>query len=309
MKLAKKYFLVLSVLLIFVGSAQANTGLVKISENIYSYVDIKNASGHNSFGANAGIIVGNDYIVVIDTLISSKKAKQFITDIRKISDLPIKYVINTHYHLDHVFGNAEFKKLGATIIAHKNCNANMHKFAAVNLQNIGNYGITPEEMEGTEIAFPQITFSDSLELDLEKMTVDIKYVGASHTDGSVLVFVPEEKVLFTGDIVFTDYHPYMADGNVESWSNVLDFILTIDANKIIPGHGPISGKKDVNDMKEYILTFDKKAKELAVKYNDIERIVMELKKVIPQRTELESIMAGNIMKYTKDKQKTSNRLK
>lgn len=308
--MAKKYFLVLSFLLIFVGNAQANTGLVKISENIYSYVDTKNASGHNSFGANAGIIIGNDYIVVIDTLISSKKAKQFIIDIRKVSDLPIKYVINTHYHLDHVFGNAEFKKLGATIIAHKNCNANMHKFAAVNLQNIGNYGISPEEIEGTEIAFPQIIFSDSLTLDLEKMTVNIKYVASSHTDGSVLVLVPEEKVLFTGDIVFTDYHPYMADGNVESWSNVLDFILTIDANKIVPGHGPISGKKDVNDMKEYILTFDKKAKELVVKDNDIEKIVMELKKVIPQRTELEAIIAGNIMKYTKDKQKTSkNRLK
>ena len=89
-------------------------GLEKIADNVYSYVDIKNGTPQKSFGANAGIIIGEDGIVVIDTLVSSKEAMRFIKDIRAVSDKPIKYVINTHYHLDHTFGNSEFVKLGAT---------------------------------------------------------------------------------------------------------------------------------------------------------------------------------------------------
>lgn len=83
-------------------SAFADDGLTKISDGVYSYVDSKDPSPAHSFGANARIVIGKDGIVVVDTLISAKEAQRFIKDIRAVSDKPIRYVVNTHDHLDHV---------------------------------------------------------------------------------------------------------------------------------------------------------------------------------------------------------------
>lgn len=132
----------------------AESGLTKIAENVYSYVDVKGAIPQNSFGANAGIIIGKDGIVVIDTLISAKEAQRFINDIRKVSDKPVKSVINTHYHLDHTFGNSEFTKLGAIIIAQANDDKNLHNAGEATLKNAKMYGLSESDMEGTTIAYP-----------------------------------------------------------------------------------------------------------------------------------------------------------
>lgn len=130
--ISRRWFIILWILvftfvssIVFSQRVSAQEALTKIADNVYSYVDVKNSSPSNSFGTNAGIIIGKDGIVVIDTLVSSKEAKRFIKDIRAVSDKPIKYVVNTHYHLDHTFGNSEFVKLGATVISHINCKNNL----------------------------------------------------------------------------------------------------------------------------------------------------------------------------------------
>ena len=278
----------------------AQAELKKISDNVYSYVDIKHGSPSNSFGANAGIVVGKDSILVIDTLISSKEAKRFIKDIRAISDKPIRYVVNTHYHLDHTFGNSEFEKLGAVIISHVNCKKNMEKSAEGTLKNAKAFGLTENDMEGTKISYPALTFQDRIDIDLGGQKVELSYVGIAHTDDSIIVYVPDKGVLFTGDILFTEYHPYIADGSIEEWTSVLDYIRNMDFKKIIPGHGPISGRHDLLEMKEYLIAFDKKAKELATKSNDADKIAAEIKKELPERPEGEGLIKSNIqMKYIK----------
>lgn len=110
-------------------TASAQPGLTKIADGVYSYVGAKNPSPATSFGANAGIIIGSDGVVVVDTLTSAKEAQRFIKDIRSITDKPIKYVINTHHHLDHSLGNSEFVKLGAAVIAQENCRREAQKDA------------------------------------------------------------------------------------------------------------------------------------------------------------------------------------
>ena len=117
-------------------SLLAAEGLTRIAESVYSYVDVKNASPSNSFGANAGIIVGRDGVVVVDTLMTAKEAKRFIRDIRAITEKPVKYVVDTHYHLDHAFGNAEFARLGAVIVSHENDRANLAKNGEGNPEKI-----------------------------------------------------------------------------------------------------------------------------------------------------------------------------
>ncbi len=294
--------LVVMVYTVLCGNVFAAEELTKIADDVYSYVDTKNSSPQNSFGANAGIVIGKDGIVVIDTLVSSKQAKRFIKDIRAISKKPIKYVVNTHYHLDHTFGNADFKRLGAVIISHINDSKNLKAHGETALKNAKDYGLTEKDMKGTRIAYPALAFTDRMEIDLGDQKIELIYIRPSHTDGSVLVYLPDKKILFAGDILFTNYHPFLGEGNIEEWVKVLDYIMTIDVEKIIPGHGPISSKRDIDDMKNYLIAFDKKAKELAAKSNDAEYIAAEIKKSLPQRPEGAGLILWNIqMKYLKGK--------
>lgn len=286
-------------LLIFGQNAFAE-GLTKIAENIYAYVDIKGSSPANSFGANAGIIIGKNGIVVIDTLVSAKEAKRFIEDIRKISNKPIKYVVNTHYHLDHTFGNAEFEKLGAIIISHVNDEQNLRKNGESALKNAKMYGLSDSDMEGTVIAYPAVTFNNRMGLDIGDQKIELIYAGNSHTNGSIVVYLPDKKTLFAGDILFTGYHPFIAEGDIKSWGKVLDYIGKMDVATIIPGHGPVSTKKDVTEMKKYLVSFDKNAKRLSAKSKEIEHVFSEIKKVLPARAEGEWLIKSNLeMKYLK----------
>ncbi len=292
--------LVVAVLFLAAAEASAQGGLTRIADNVYAYVGARNATPATSFGANAGIVIGNDGIAVIDTLISSKEAKRFIKDIRAVSQKPIKYVIDTHEHLDHAFGNAEFAALGATIVSHANCRKNMIASAEAVLRNAKDYGLSEDDMKGTTIAYPAVTFRGAMEIDLGGRTIELIDPGPSHTNGSILVYVPGTKTLFAGDTLFTDYHPYMGDGSIPEWSGVLDRIVAMDVDAIVPGHGPLSGKKDVADMKEYLVAFDAKAKELCAKSGDLASIKAELLKTLPARSEGAFLIDSNLqMKYLK----------
>lgn len=295
----KLVFLVLALLLLSTGVFAADK-LTKIADNVYSYVDVKNGSKDNSFGANAGIIVGKDGIVVVDTLISAKEAKRFIRDIRAVSRKPIKYVVNTHYHLDHAFGNSEFVKLGAVVIAQENDKKEMEKSAVETLKNIKEYGLTRKDMAGTLPAYPTLAYGDRMTIDIGGQRIELIHARHSHTGGDTLIYLRDKKILFAGDVLFTGYHPFMGEGNIDEWAKELDEINSMDVEKIIPGHGPLSGKKDIAAMKEYILAFDKKAKELASQSDDAQKIAAELKSVLPERPEGTWLIAPNVqMKYLK----------
>ncbi len=293
-------FPVFAALVVLASAAAAQDGLTRIADNVYSYVGARNATPATSFGANAGIVIGNDGIAVIDTLVSSKEARRFIKDIRAVSDKPIRYVIDTHEHLDHAFGNAEFAALGATIVSHANCRKNMIESAEGVLKNAKGYGLSEDDVKGTTIAYPTLTFRGAMQIDLGGRTIELIDPGPSHTNGSILVYVPGSKTLFAGDALFTGYHPYMGDGSIPEWSGVLDRILAMDVDAIVPGHGPLSGKKDVTDMKEYLAAFDAKAKELCARSSDVAAIKADLLKALPARAEGAFLIDSNLqMKYLK----------
>lgn len=280
------------------GFARADSSLVKVSNHVYSYVDVKPVAPLNSFGANAGIVVGEQAVLVVDTLICAKEAKKLIQEIRNITDLPIKYVVNTHYHFDHVFGNGEFIKMNATIISHIDCKTKMEQTGDGTLNGMGHYGLKEQDMKGTELAYPTVSFKDSMDIDLGNLEVKLLHPGASHTTGNLLVVIPGDNVLFAGDILFTDRHPFMGDADIDGWVKSLDYIITFDVKKIIPGHGPLSSKKDVADMKAYILLFDRTAKRLAASSDDLQYVVTQMKKVLPAKAGLESLIEANLqMKY------------
>lgn len=272
----------------------AQDGLTKIADNVYACVDVRNSMPSNSFGANAGVVVGSRGIAVIDTLISAKEAKRLLADIRAISDKPVRYVVDTHSHLDHTFGNSLFEKAGAVVVSQEATKREMLAGSEKTLAAAKDFGLTAQDMEGTVIAYPELTFGDRMRIDLGGVEVELMYPGPSHTDGSILVFLPGRKILFAGDVLFTNYHPYMADGNIDGWVKTLDFVLSLDAETIVPGHGPVSTKRDVREMKEYVVTFDRKARELAAKSGDVKAIAAALKESLPPRAQGEWMIPANV---------------
>lgn len=292
----KRFVAVCIVALMVVCNAEAfaQDGLTKIADNVYSYVGAKDASPTNSFAANAGIVIGRDGILVVDTLISAKEGERFLADIRKVSDKPIKYVVNTHTHLDHAFGNCVFAKLGATVISHDADLRLLEKVGESTLKNIANFGLKPDDMKGTAIVYPSLTFSERMTIDLGGETVELIRTAPSHTEGSVIVYLPARKLLFAGDIHFTDFHPYLADGDIPGWTRTLDALIAMDVERIIPGHGPLSTKKDLREMKEYLLLFDSEARKLAAGSQDGDTIAAEMKKVLPKRTLADWMIGFNV---------------
>lgn len=289
----KKTVYLLPVLALLLASP-ASADLTKIADGVYSYVGEKDASPAHSFAANAGIVIGRDGILVVDTLISAKEAQRFLADIRKVSDKPIRYVVNTHTHLDHAFGNGVFAKEGAVVISHLADRKAMERTGAATLRDIGNFGLKPEEMAGTEIVLPVLSFADRMQVDLGGETVELIRIAPSHTEGSVIVHLPAKKLLFAGDVLFTDFHPFMADGDLSGWTKTLEALLAMDVERIIPGHGPLSTKKDVKEMIEYLALFDGKARELASRSKDPEVIAAELKKVLPKRSMADWMIGFNV---------------
>lgn len=278
--------------LLFVGSAFAE--LTKLADTVYAYVGVKDASAAHSFAANAGIVIGQDGVLVIDTLISAKEGKRFLADIRKVTKKPIKYVVNTHTHLDHALGNCVFAKLGAVVISHEADQEKLATQGADILKNVGNYGLKPEDMVGTKVVVPTLSFDTQLNLDLGGEQVQLIRGTPSHTEGSLVVFLPKKKLLFSGDILFTDFHPYLADGDFSGWLQTLDTLLTMDIERIVPGHGPLSTKKDLQEMKEYLSLFDNKARELTTTSQDGEAVAAELLKILPKRSQAEWMVGYNV---------------
>jgi len=290
--LMRVLFVLLTLLALGVPSAFAD--LTKLSENVYSYVGEKDASPSRSFAANAGIVIGRDGVLVVDTLISAKEGERFLADIRKITKKPIKYVVNTHTHLDHAFGNCVFAELGATVISHSADKVLLAKSGAEIITHAEAYGLKPEDMAGTTIVLPAITFSERMSIDLGGVEIELIRTAPSHTSGSLVVWLPQQKILFSGDILFTDFHPFMADGDLTGWLNSLDYLQTLGAAKIVPGHGPLSSNKNLKEMQEYLIAFDRIARELAAKGQDVDAISAALLQQLPKRSQAEWMVSYNL---------------
>lgn len=283
---------VVTLTLLFVQTAFAE--LTRLADNVYSYVGVKDASPAHSFAANAGIVIGRDGVLVVDTLISAKEGERFLADIRRLTDKPIKYVVNTHTHLDHALGNCVFAKLGATVISHEADRAMLTNQGNALLQHAGDYGLKPEDMAGTQVVIPTLAFSERMIIDLGGEEVQLIRAAPSHTAGSLVVYLPAKKLLFSGDILFTDFHPYLADGDMAGWGTTIDSLLAMDVEKIVPGHGPLSTKKDLREMKEYLLLFDGTAQKLAATSQDTDAITAQLLKILPKRSMAEWMVGYNL---------------
>jgi glyoxylase-like metal-dependent hydrolase (beta-lactamase superfamily II) len=221
--------------------------LHQLGPGVYAAID---GPAHKA-GSNAGFVIGDDGVVVIDAFFTPEAARALVAQIRQITDKPIRYLVNTHYHLDHTGGDGALKAAGATIVAHRNVRAwlkpeNPHLFGD---------RLTPAEQALiASLPEPDVTTTGALTLWLGSRRVEVvAYPG--HTGGDLVVEVPDAKVVFCGDLFWRRTSPNIIDGTLSAWiATDSAFGRFADAAQIrfVPGHGEVGDARDVADFQAYL---------------------------------------------------------
>ena len=229
-------------------AAQLPFVLKQVGPGVYAAID----GPEHKAGSNAGFVIGDDGVLVVDSFINVDAARALVGEIHRLTPKPIRYVVNTHYHLDHTGGDQALRDAGAIIIAHKNVRG------WVRVDNVNLFGdrITPEiRSRIAALPLPDVVTDKDLTVWLGSRKVVVQTV-LGHTGGDLTIFVPDAHVLFTGDMVWRKIPPNLIDGSVREWlATDEDFIHMPDSAQAtyVPGHGDVASEKDVRDFGTYLL--------------------------------------------------------
>ena len=233
--------------------------LVKIAKDVYACMQEDKGWGWN----NAGFVnIGGG--LAIDTLYDLPSTEKMIGLYREVTKKPMKYLVNTHHNGDHTWGNQLFSD--SEIIAHKNCGEEMeNEIQPSTLEAIRSAGEIPPglkwfaddvsqfDFSGIELTLPDRTIDDRLELDLDGSPCHLISVAPAHCASDLIVHLPEQRVVFGGDVVWDKCTPIGWEGTNKAWMDALDLIISFEPEVIVPGHGPLCG---INEVKELKLYFD-----------------------------------------------------
>jgi len=222
--------------------------LKQVGPGVYAAID----GPEHKAGSNAGFVIGDDGVLVVDALFTPDAARALVAEIRRLTPKPIRYVVNTHYHLDHTGGDQVLRDAGATIVAHHN----VRTWVRTNNVNLFGDRITPEIKGQIEaLPLPDVTTDKDLTIWLGSRKVVVRTV-LGHTGGDLTIYVPDAKVLFAGDMLWRRVAPNLIDGSVAEWQATdASFIAMPGSTQMtyIPGHGDVANRGDVEEFRGYLL--------------------------------------------------------
>lgn len=216
--------------------------LREIADGVFAFQGVNELVHPENEGAicNLGVVVGADAIAVIDSGGSLVEAQAFVDAIAGVTAKPVRYLVNTHVHPDHIFGNAAFQALRAEIVGHQNLPAALEARGEFYLRSYREQ-LGEKLMEGIKIVPPTLLVDDTLELDLGGRVLELKAWEAAHTDNDLTVLDPSSGTFFAGDLVFMGHLPTI-DGSLLGWLRQMDALAAVDARRVVPGHGAVSSE-------------------------------------------------------------------
>ncbi len=203
-------------------------------------------------GSNNIWIVFEDYVVVYDANFP-KEAGDVVAAVKKTTDKPIRYVLDSHHHGDHAYGNAVFAKLGATIVAQANCARLLRIDGPEQFAKAGEGPMARKDVAASELKVPSLIFDDKLVLDDGKQRVEFLFYGHAHTAGDAVAYLPHHKILCTGDACTNGPYNYTGHADTASWIRVLDRLQQLDVKLICPGHGPLAGPELLKKQQRFFV--------------------------------------------------------
>lgn len=290
-------FVVLSISLYAQETNSKHFKIIRLTDGVYAAI---HSIGGQAI-CNAGIVDLGDKTLIIDTFLSLKAAQDFQNIANEVTSHSVHYIINSHYHNDHIRGNQVFKPK-AIIISTSSTRTAISKnepnqieqegdFAPKRLAKLekdiesatgktqlqelnmwlGYYQALVESHPFQLITLPDITFEDNLTIYSTARRVElIEFAG--HTKSDIIMYLPEDKIVFTGDLVFIGCHPYLADGDPQILISSLNELKTMDIEKVVPGHGPVGTKDDIFRMINYIKMLQNFSKDFVVKGKPIDEV-------------------------------------
>jgi glyoxylase-like metal-dependent hydrolase (beta-lactamase superfamily II) len=244
-------------------AAELKLSPVKVADDVYAVVGDLGGQTYKNDGLNAnlGFVVGRDGVLVINTGPTKRVAEALHRAIRTVTPKPVKWVVNVNSQNHYWHGNATFQTLGAKVIAHKAADAVMRETGETQRQAVAT--TLKEKAQGTTLAFPTELVEGKRELTLGKTKIEILPTGPAHTPGDVSLWLPAERVLFSGDIVYTErLLAINPGGKVANWVKSFDMLAALNPKALIPGHGNVTtvdqARRETRDYLEYLRTETKK---------------------------------------------------
>ncbi len=239
----------------YITPAGWRTGLEEVAPKVYAYIQPYGELGVS----NAGLLPDHEGVMAIDALMVPSMTTRFLGAIKKVTRRPVSRLVNTHHHVDHSGGNFLFRD--ALVISHTFCRDEQIREGLPVKQLQQRIPRFAKEFSKLKPRVPDLTFEDRLVFHQSGRDVELRHLGPAHTFGDAFVYLPKEKILFAGDLAFYYVTPLAFQGHVGNWIKVAERILKLDVNIIVPGHGPIGGKKELREMRSYLMLIRREAKK------------------------------------------------
>jgi glyoxylase-like metal-dependent hydrolase (beta-lactamase superfamily II) len=217
-----------------VGSAAAAPVVKQIGPGLYAYISDNDASANSTF------LIGNRAILVVDTGRNVTEARKLLSAIRGVSNLPVSYIINTHYHSDHQGGNGV---VGPDAVVISTEWTREHTLPLLNNAQV---------IAGAEFRPASVTFRDHLTVYLDPYVAQVYFPGKAHTSGDALVYFPQQRAIAMGDLFLNRSSPAMDDGSAQTWIAALDRVLALPLTAAVPGHFELGSKADLQRFRDYL---------------------------------------------------------